>query len=119
MPYNSKAELAREKWVTVLEVVAHLQSADKCDEEDARQQLRKALADEVLGPLKWDQEKPPSIGYSPIAVPTDTPPLGRAWLTAKIRWKVGKVRNDWGDYKYRKWRAIDQDKALPLMVDCQ
>jgi hypothetical protein len=108
MPYKSKAELAREDWMTVPEAVAQIRSAEKCEEEDARHQLRKALADgaSVLGVLKWDDDQAPPFGYSPVAVPTDTPPLGRAWLTAKIRWKTGKVRNDWGEYEHGKWRTL-------------
>jgi hypothetical protein len=39
-------------------------------------------------------------------MPTDTPPLGRAWLEAKIRWKTGRVRDDWGEYKNGKWRVL-------------
>lgn len=110
MPYKSKAERERERWMTLPEAVAHIRLADKCGESDARRQLLKALADglSAMGPLKWEKEKddePRPFGYTPIIVPTDAPPVGREWLKAKIRWKTGKVRNDWTEYKYGKWRV--------------
>jgi hypothetical protein len=36
----------------------------------------------------------------------DVPPLGHAWLEAKIRWKTGRVRADWGEYKPGMWRRL-------------
>ena len=33
---------------------------------------------------------------------SDTPPRGREWLTAKIRWKTGRVRDDWSG----KWQVL-------------
>jgi len=109
MPYKSKSELAREDWMTVPDVVAYIRSADNCKEEEAGQQLRKALTDGVLGVLKWEREKggkPPPFGYTPIVGPTDTPPVKGVWLTAKIRWKTGEVRNDWGEFKHGEWRVL-------------
>jgi hypothetical protein len=111
MPYKSKAECERENWMMLPEVVAHIRSADSCDEKVARQLLVKALADgvRVLGPLRWAREKddkPRPFGYTPATVPTDTPPLGRDWLTAKIRWKTGRVRDDWSQDRNGKWRLL-------------
>ncbi len=124
MPYKSEAERERERWMTLPEAVAHITArlraanADHCDEKAARQQIRKALADGVwvLGPLSWERErddKPPPFGYTPVIVPSDTPPIGCAWLKAKIRWNTGRVRNDWTEYKYGKWRVplILRDKV--------
>src|SRR5262249_29285955 len=100
MPYKSKAERERENWMMLPEAAAHIRSADRCNEKAARHQLVKALADgvRVLGPLRWDREtgdKPSPFGDTPVTVPTDTPPSGRDWLTARIRWKTGRVRDDW------------------------
>jgi len=109
MPYKSEAERERENWMTLPEAVAHIRSADCCDEKVARQQLVKALADGVLGPLRWDREeddKPPPFGYAPATVPTDAPPLGRDWLAAIIRWKTGTVRDDWSEHRNGKWRLL-------------
>jgi hypothetical protein len=86
------------------EVVAHICLADKCSQKDARRNLLKALADDVLGPLRWDRgkgDKPRPFGNVSIPAPSDTPPRGREWLTAKIRWKTGRVRDDCSG----KWRV--------------
>lgn len=112
MPYQTKADCERENWMTLPEAVTHIISAaDGCDEPAARRQLIAALADglRVLGPLKWERERgdrPPPFGTTSIVTPTDTPPLGHAWLGAKIRWKTGRVRDDWGEYKNGKWRVL-------------
>jgi hypothetical protein len=95
MPYKSQAERERERWMTLPEAVAHIRATDRCDENAARRQIIKALADglRVLGPLRWKREKgdrPPPIGYTRLTVPSDTPPLGHHWLTANIRWKAEK-----------------------------
>jgi hypothetical protein len=110
MPYKSRAELERECWMMLPEAVAHIRDADGCDEAAARQQIIKALADGVraLGLLRWEKEKgdKPPFGSTGITVPSDTPPSGRDWLTAKIRWNAGRVRNDWSEYKSGKWRVL-------------
>jgi hypothetical protein len=111
MPYKSKAESERENWVTLPVAVAHIRAADRCEEKDARRQLIKALADgpRILGPLRWEKgkgDKPPPFGYTPMTVPTDTPPLGRDWLTARIRWEAGRVHDDWSEHKNGKWRVL-------------
>ena len=111
MPYKTNAERDHEKWMTLPEAVSHICSADNCDEDSARHQLVAALADglSVLGPLKWKREgsdKPPSFGSSPVTIPTDTPPLGRVWLKANIKWKTGTVRDNWGEYKNGKYRVL-------------
>jgi hypothetical protein len=110
MPYKSKAERERERWMTLPEAVTHIRSADNCDVTDARQRLLKLLADglRATGPLKWEKEKddkPPPFGSTSMIGPSDTPPLGQDWLKAKIRWRNGKVRNDWTEHKYGKWRT--------------
>jgi hypothetical protein len=111
MPYKSNAERERDNWITLLEVVEHICSSEKCDEKVAHQQLVKALADglRVLGPLKWAREKgdrPPPFGNTPAVAPSDTPPLGRVWLEAKIGWTTGKVRDDWSEHGQQKWRVL-------------
>ena len=111
MPYKTKAELERENWMTLPETVAHICSADKCDEKTARRELVKALAEGLrpLGPLEWEKERGDRqwpFGTSSITTPTDTPPIGSRWLGAKIRWKTGRVRDDWGEYKPGQLRVL-------------
>jgi hypothetical protein len=110
MPYKTKAERERENWMTLPDAVAHIQSSDQCDDEGVvHRQLHAALADGALRPLRWEQEpddRPPPFGYTPIMSPTDTPPIGRDWLSAKICWNTGKVRDDWSEHKNGKWRVL-------------
>jgi hypothetical protein len=111
MPYKSKAEQESERWMTLPETLAHICSVENCGEKAAQREAVKALADgvRVLGPLKWERERAdrqPPFGTTSITAPTDTPPLGAAWLEAKIRWKTGRVRDDWGEYKPGKWRLL-------------
>jgi hypothetical protein len=111
LPYKTKADQEREKWMTLPEAVAHICSALGCDERGGRRQLIAALSDgaRYLQHLKWEREQNDRltpIGYSPGIIPMDTPPLGRTWLEAKIRWKTGRVRDDWGGYNPGKWRVL-------------
>jgi hypothetical protein len=102
MPYKTKAERDRENWRKIPQAVAEICAADQCEPKAARNQLRQALAD-GLGPLRWQPEKgdrtPPTMGASPLAVADD-------WLEAKIRWKTGRVLNEWGQYNNGKWRVL-------------
>lgn len=111
MPYKTKTERERENWMTLPEAVDQIRSADNCDERSARRLLVSALSDGLrgLGLLKWEREsgdQPPPFGTTSITTSTDTPPLGRDWLDAKIRWRTGRVRDDWGEYKSGKWRVL-------------
>jgi hypothetical protein len=111
MPYRISAKLNREDWMTLPETVAHICAAQGQEEKLARRELVKALAKGLrpLGPLKWERErndKAAPFGFSSIMAPMDTPPIGRAWEKARIRWKTGRVRNDWGEYKPGKWRTL-------------
>jgi hypothetical protein len=97
MPCPSGAERELAQWRTLLEAVAHVCAADGCDLHDARRQLRKALTDGALSPLRWEDARPtPMVGDA--MVPVDMPP-GRdpAWETVEIDWLAGTVRDDRGE----------------------
>src|SRR5262249_60744590 len=106
MPYKTKAELERKNWKTIPEAVVDICAADHCDPKAAREQLRKALTDDGLWPLRWQLEKgdrtPPWGESIPVAVSDDPPPRGGGWGRAKIRWQKGRGGEDWGGYKKRK-----------------
>jgi hypothetical protein len=109
MPYKTKAERERENWMTLPEAVTHILSAEKSDDVDAaRRQLRAALADDALRPLRWERETDdrPPFGSTSIISLTDTPPSGRDWLNAEIRWRSGRVRDDWDEFKNGKTRVL-------------
>jgi hypothetical protein len=96
--------------MTLLEGVVHVCKAENVrDEREAHRQLKAALVEGDLWPLKWEKERGdrvPPFGYTPAVTPTDTPPRGHAWLEANINWKSGKVRDDWSEHKYAKWRVL-------------
>src|SRR5262249_28198108 len=110
MPYRTKAELDRENWKTIPDTITDICAADDCEPQAARHLLRKALAAGDLWPLRWQLERrdrvPERKPPGPFAVPDDWPPREQVWLDAKIRWKTGKVRDDWGDYNKGKWRVL-------------
>ena len=110
MSYKTKANAERENWKTIPEVVTDMCAADDCKPKAARNQLRRALTDGGLWPLRWQLEKgdrvPPIIRDSPFQVPDDLPPRERVWSKAKIDWESGRVRDDWGYYNIGKWRVL-------------
>jgi hypothetical protein len=110
MPYRTKAELDRENWKTIPDTITDICATDDCEPKAARHQLRKALAAGDLWPLRWQLEKrdrvPERKPPGSFAVPDDLPPREQVWSDAKIRWKTGKVRDDWGDYNKGKWRVL-------------
>jgi hypothetical protein len=110
MPYKTKAERDRENWKTIPEVVTDICAADDCVPTAARNQLRRALTAGDLWPLRWQPEKsdrtPPTMGAGPLAVADDLPPSKQVWLEAKIRWKTGRVLDEWGQYNNGKWRVL-------------
>jgi hypothetical protein len=48
MPYVSKAEQERQKWMTLKDTMSHIQHVDQCDEKTAFNSLRNALSDAVV-----------------------------------------------------------------------
>ena len=97
MPYPSCAERELAQWRTPLQAVAHVCAADGCDLDNARRQLRKALTDGALSPLRWeDARSTPMVGDA--MVPVDMPP-GRDpdWETVEVNWEAGTVRDGWGE----------------------
>jgi hypothetical protein len=54
MPYMSEAQRDRAKWLLISELVELVRTAEACSAEDAQRQIRAALADGALWPLKWE-----------------------------------------------------------------
>jgi hypothetical protein len=106
MPYKTRAEQQRENWMTLPEVVAHVQSVE--DESEARDEVLKALMDDAFHPppnlIRWKDEvriegsPPEEIG------PPDYPPRGRKWGDAEIRWDTGEVLDPYGGAQDGKWQ---------------
>ncbi|MBV9548802.1 MAG: hypothetical protein JO256_03915 [Alphaproteobacteria bacterium] len=107
MPYVSKTEQVSAHWVSIPEAIQRIYSADNCDPENAENQLRTALKDGALRPLKWQDEETPPIFASTMTIAADTPPQkGPDWGTADIDWNSGTVLDLWGDYKFKKRRIL-------------
>jgi hypothetical protein len=87
MPYQSRAERERARWATLPEVVEHVMAADGCDLDAARQQVRSALYDRALNPVRWEDAQPsPRVGGA--TVPLDDPVL---MPDTEIDWDAGTL----------------------------
>lgn len=135
MPYRSKATREREKWMTLPEVIKHIRAAENCDEEDAREQLRSALADTgsadaapddgfrndpdnlllgfIMPAVIWAEgellEDVKNRIVNNVQRPrkyTDFEPDGRRWESAEINWRDGTVKNIWTLFKPGEWRGV-------------
>jgi hypothetical protein len=108
MPYKTKAELARENWMTLPEAAAHIRSVEKFKQKrDAYKELLKALEDNAfvhprgLTLIRWGDEVRIS-GKAPNEIwPRGDPPRG--WRRAKIRWATGKVLDPYGAVEDGNW----------------
>jgi hypothetical protein len=88
MPYKSRSERERARWATLPEVIEHVMAADGCDGDAARQQVRSALYDGALNPLKWEDRQPSPRNVGGIAVPLDDPQL---MPDSEIDWDAGTL----------------------------
>jgi hypothetical protein len=92
MPYLSRAERDSAEWRKLPDAVAHVCSVDRCDQNAARQQMRKALADGALGLLRWEDRRPPPRNVGGASIEFDDPPSrGPHWLDTEIDWDRGTV----------------------------
>jgi hypothetical protein len=66
LPYKSKAERKRELFVTLAEAIDRISKQDKCSWDEAKDQVRAALADNAIGPLRWEDERPAEVSTAPI-----------------------------------------------------
>ena len=84
MPYVSKAEQERARWMTLAEAVAHVQQCDECDADAALSQLRTALGDGQIV-TRWEDQRPPRAIQGMIVNP-DWPGQGREyWQSMEVR----------------------------------
>lgn len=103
MPYRSKAERERARWMTLNEALVVICRVDQCKREDAWSQLRQALADEAIE-WKWADPLPSSIRTS--ARPRANGPNTKNWRLPRIGNKVvvGRVRS-----KSAFWKSVRAD----------
>jgi hypothetical protein len=99
MPYipkaQLKAQLERSRWISLADLVPIIRGVDDCTVEDAYQQIRDALADGAIRPLKWEPAPPPEPpkrgrirfpGYTPAP-----PGENSHWRKVKIDWENSRV----------------------------
>lgn len=96
MPHQSVTEREPSDWLTPPQAVALICTADQCDLECARQELREALADGALGRLRWkDEHSTPATGDAMVTL--DPPGSDPHWNDVDFDWDAGTVRDDWSD----------------------
>jgi hypothetical protein len=98
MPYVSGAERERQRWMTVREAIGHIQRVDKCDNEAALAQLRRALGHGAIE-VRWGPGE-----FSPTLFdiqPGRRISLATFWRTVPIDEEGGFIpgvyQEDWWD----------------------
>ncbi len=124
MPYVSKAELQAEqeraKWVGLSELVRIVQAESNCSVETAHQQIRNALADGAIWPLRWESE-PPESAYchrqrgSGVRFPSWSELMGLGEPGCP---PPSEGRRGWADYRsVLHWQAVEIDWEQERVLD--
>jgi hypothetical protein len=107
MPYISKE---RREWMTLRQVITHIQHIDRCDEADALEQVRKALADgEITAHAKTHYKDSATDEFFEISFRgwrDPRWPRDKYWLSVPI--KFDQEGND---------AIVQPDEAEPAQVD--
>jgi hypothetical protein len=98
LPYLSPAARERANWLTLPEAVAYVMRVERCQLEEARRQIREAIANGDLGPLRWEDASaspsgPPGGATMPLDEPTDFTDIDWQDGTAIDRSEFGFVTN--------------------------
>jgi hypothetical protein len=98
---SQRPRTKRADWKTLPEAVTYVCAANRCEPAEAQEQIRAALADGELRPLRWEDGRPRPFGSTGgLTFPDDTPPLDRHyWTDAEIDWEAGNVldRSEYSD----------------------
>ncbi len=101
MPYISKEERERAKWLDLGKLEAHVCTAEGCSQDEAREQIVRALTHGAIWPLRWDPE-PASPSSSAYRFPGCPPPARgqedcrhvKHWRVVKLDWERSRVFDD-------------------------
>jgi hypothetical protein len=79
--------------MTLAEAINRISKQDNCTWDEAKDQIRAVLADNAIGPLRWEDERPTAASTAPV-----DPDF---WEKADIR-RDGKVFDPWT----KRWRTL-------------
>jgi hypothetical protein len=113
VPYQTKAERERARWMTLTETLKHISESEDCDQTTALKELRKVLADGIFRQfVRWADPVSRPFGYSGgLAIPDDTPGWVD-WNKARFRLKGdGALLDNWTGYGrtkkgHSRWRTL-------------
>jgi hypothetical protein len=118
VPYVSKEERERAKWLDLGRLEAHVCTAEGCSQGEAREQIARALGDGAIWPLRWDPEpaSPPYRG-SGVRLPGSPPPSRGPedwrvldhWWVVKLDWERSRVFDDFERAAYPVLRRLWHD----------
>jgi hypothetical protein len=118
VPYVSKEERERTKWLDLGRLEAQACAAEGCSQDEARVQIVRALGDGAIWPLRWDPEpaSPPHSG-SGFRIPGYPPPRGGRgdwrvldhWRVVKLDWERSRVFDDFERAAYPALRKLWRD----------
>jgi hypothetical protein len=72
--------------MTLAEAINRISKQDNCSWDEAKDQIRAALADNAIGPLRWEDEQPTAVSTAPVD--------RDFWQKANIR-QDGRVFDRW------------------------
>jgi hypothetical protein len=138
VPYVSKEERERAKWLDLGRLEAHVCAAEGCNQDEARQQIVRALGDGAIWPLRWDPEPAHSYYFNTISGglviggPRGCPPPGgfyrsghrsvdrrdvKHWRVVKLDWERSRVFDDFERAAYpavrERWPIFEDDPLDP------
>jgi hypothetical protein len=114
VPYQTKAERERARWMTLTETLKRISESEACDQTAAVKEFRKVLADGNFRQfeIRWEDRVSRSIGDSGgLSLPEDTP-ASVDWNKARFRLKGdGAVLDKWTGFRRTKkgnprWRKL-------------
>jgi hypothetical protein len=114
VPYQTKAERERARWMTLTETLEHISNSEGCDQSNALTELRKVLGDQLFGQsaMQWADRAVPPFGCSGGLTRPDDTPVGTDWYRVRFRLKGnGTVLDNWTEYGRTKagkprWRKL-------------
>jgi hypothetical protein len=114
VPYQTKAERERARWMTLTETLKHISESEACDQTAAVKELRTVLTDGLFikSEIRWADPVARPFGDSGgLAIPDDTP-AWVDWNKASFRLKGdGAILDKWSGYRLTKkhnprWRKL-------------